>query len=71
MSTVRKALAAGLAAALSAVLASLVAEVPRTQAGWALLAGGAVSAFIVAAFAVYETRNAPAAVVRPPAARSY
>lgn len=41
--------AAGVTATLSAAGASLVAEVPRTTAGWGALAGGAVAAGLAAA----------------------
>lgn len=58
MSKFRKAVAAGAAAGVGVLAAGLVAEVPRTQAGWGALLGGAAGTAVAAAYATYRVPNA-------------
>lgn len=57
MSTIRKALSAGLAAALSVLFTGLATEVPKTQAGWLALGGAALTAGVVTAYGVWRVPN--------------
>lgn len=65
MSKIRKALVAAGTAGLAVLVTGLQTEIPQTEAGWVALIGAAVGTAIVAGWATWRVRNAPA--VRPPA----
>lgn len=59
MARIRKALMAGLMAALAIAGTQLAKDgLPANPDGWTGLLGAMAGAFLVAAFAVYQTRNA-------------
>ena len=62
MSKIRKALVAGLGAAVAVAATQVVKDgLPATSDGWVAIGGAMAGAFLVAAVAVYNTKNAPPA----------
>lgn len=62
MSRFRKAVAAAATGAAGALGLGLATEIPRTQAGWFALIGGAIGTGLAAGYATFRVPNEPAAV---------